>query len=109
AAAGNFSTNNDITPNYPSNYDTTASAGYNSVIAVASINGSGALSSFSDYGATTVDLAAPGEGILSTMPGGGYGYMSGTSMATPHVVGAIALYTSLHPDATAAQIRAALL
>jgi subtilisin family serine protease len=70
------------------------------------------LASFSNYGVTTVDLGAPGVGIYSTLPGSGgtsYGSYSGTSMATPHVTGAAALYASTHPGATAAQIKAAIL
>jgi len=109
AAAGNSASNNDTTNNYPSNYSTTVSAGYESVVAVASLTSTGALSSFSSYGATTVDLAAPGSAIYSTLPGGTYGTYSGTSMATPHVTGAVALFASTHSDATAAQIRTALL
>jgi subtilisin family serine protease len=101
--------NNDNTANYPSNYSTTAVSGYDAVIAVASINSSGALSSFSNYGPKTVDLAAPGEVIYSTALGGGYNAWSGTSMATPFVAGAIALYSAAHPTATAAEIRAAVL
>ncbi len=58
---------------------------------------------FSDYGAD-IDIIAPGKCIRSTVPGG-YGYMSGTSMATPTVTGAIALYRSTHPDATPAEVR----
>jgi len=107
AAAGNSSTNNDATPSYPSSY---ANA---NVISVAALTSSGALASFSSYGATSVDLAAPGVGIVSTVPGkrgtSAYGSMSGTSMATPHVTGAAALYASSHPDATAAQIKSAIL
>ena len=109
AAAGNSTTNNDVTANYPSNLSTTAGAGYEAVIAVASLTETGGLSYFSSYGATTVDLAAPGSSIYSTLPGGSYGTYSGTSMATPHVTGAVALYASAHPDASAAEIRAALL
>ncbi|MDP2113614.1 MAG: S8 family serine peptidase, partial [Bacteroidota bacterium] len=86
------------------------------IIAVASITSTGALSSFSNYGATSVDLGAPGSGIYSTLPKSskgkvvsGYGSYSGTSMATPHVTGASALYASTHPGATAAQIKDAIL
>jgi subtilisin family serine protease len=114
AAAGNggsdqIGDNNDVSPYYPSAYNTTASAGYDAVVAVAAIGANGALASWSNYGANTVDIAAPGVGIYSTTRGGGYGSMSGTSMATPHIAGAIALYAAAHPDATAAQIREALL
>ncbi|MEX2011471.1 MAG: S8 family serine peptidase, partial [Chloroflexota bacterium] len=63
---------------------------------------------FSNFGAD-VDIIAPGKCIMSTMPGSGYAYMSGTSMATPHVTGAIALYKATRPWATPAMVRAALL
>ena len=109
AAAGNDTADNDATASYPANYDTTAGAGYDAVISVASINSAGALSSFSNYGATTVDLGAPGDGINSTIPRNRYGSLSGTSMATPHVTGGAALYASTHPGATAQQIRGAIL
>jgi subtilisin family serine protease len=114
-AAGNEALNNDTTPSYPSNTSTltgtsaVSAASYEAVIAVASITNTGALSSFSNYGATQVDIGAPGSSILSTVPGGAYASYSGTSMATPHVTGAIALYAAANPGATAAQIRSALL
>jgi hypothetical protein len=79
------------------------------VLSVAAIDKNGSLATFSNYGATTVDIGAPGVGILSTLPAGLLGYMDGTSMATPHVTGAAALYASTHPGASAQSIRAALL
>lgn len=125
AAAGNSTTNNDTTSSYPSNYRTTVGtstqspAGFDAVIAVAALCGSsassycaagaGTLASFSSYGATTVDLAAPGVSIYSTTPGNGYSSYNGTSMATPHVTGAAALYASMHPGTSAADIRTAIL
>ncbi|MCA9796170.1 MAG: S8 family serine peptidase, partial [Candidatus Eremiobacteraeota bacterium] len=77
-AAGNESNNNDSRPGYPASYDLP------NIVSVAAIDKNGRLASFSNYGATSVDLAAPGGGIYSTLPGGGYGNKSGTSMATPH-------------------------
>jgi subtilisin family serine protease len=106
AAAGNSSVNNDTSPHYPSSYTNV------NVIAVASITSTGVLSSFSNYGSASVDLAAPGSGILSTVPGRkapSYASYSGTSMATPHVTGAAAMHASAHPGATAGQIKAAIL
>ena len=98
-----------VTPAYPACYDTTAEAGYNSVISVTAIDANGALPGWANYGATTIDLGAPGVDILSTLNNSTYGYGSGTSMATPHVTGAIALYAIQYPTATAAEIRTALL
>ncbi|NTY01143.1 S8 family peptidase [Deinococcus sp. JMULE3] len=109
AAAGNSGTDNDATASYPSNYDTTAGAGYDAVIAVAAIDKAGALASFSQYGKTSVDIGAPGVAITSSVPYNKYSSYNGTSMATPHVTGGVALYASVNPNATAAQIRAAIL
>jgi subtilisin family serine protease len=108
AAAGNGGSdgvgdNNDAVASYPSNYDIP------NVIAVAAINSNGTRASFSNYGATTVDLGAPGSGIYSTTPKNTYSSYSGTSMATPHVTGAVALYASTHPGASASQIKNAIL
>ncbi|MEJ7789033.1 MAG: S8 family peptidase [Thermoleophilaceae bacterium] len=97
AAAGNSNTDNDATASYPSNYNTTDTvdpASYDAVIAVAAIDKVGALASFSQYGAKTVDLGAPGVSINSTLPYNKYGAYSGTSMAAPHVTGAAALYAA---------------
>jgi subtilisin family serine protease len=114
AAAGNGGSdqvgdNNDVVASYPSNYNTTAGAGYDAVIAVAAISSTGALASFSNYGAGTVDIGAPGVGVISTTAFNTYSSFSGTSMATPHVSGAAALYASTHPGVTAAQIKEAIL
>jgi len=111
AAAGNSTSNNDATGSYPSNYECTngGTRGWDCVIAVASITSSGSLSSFSSYGATTVDIAAPGSGINSTYPTNSYASLSGTSMATPHVSGAIALCASINPSLSPAQLREAVI
>ncbi len=94
AAAGNNSSNNDSTPNYPSNYNVA------NIVAVAAIDRAGALASFSNYGATTVDVGAPGVDVYSTKPGNTYGLLSGTSMATPHISGMLALYKMDQPNLT---------
>ena len=109
AAAGNSNLNNDASASYPSNYSTVAGAGYEAVIAVASITSTGAKSSFSSYGANTVDLGAPGSAIVSSVPDSTYASYSGTSMATPHVTGAVALYASKYPGVSANNIRNAIL
>jgi len=120
AAAGNggadgVGDNNDAVASYPSGYSTLQGtttqgpAAYDSVISVAALTSSGTRASYSNYGATTVDIAAPGSGIFSTLPGNTYGSYNGTSMATPHVAGTAALYASAFPQASAAAIRTAIL
>ncbi|MHB0961158.1 MAG: S8 family serine peptidase [Pirellulaceae bacterium] len=99
AGAGNgyfglFPLDNDVNPFYPASYD------LDNIIAVAATDHNDNMAGFSNYGATSVDLAAPGVDILSTKPGNAYGLSSGTSMATPHVTGVVALVRDLHPDWT---------
>lgn len=97
AAAGNDGLNNDNTANYPSNY------GVANVVAVASSDRNDNFSSFSNYGRSTVDLAAPGSSILSCRPLSRYQLLSGTSMATPHVSGVFALVWAKYPQLTVQQ------
>ncbi|GAA4356484.1 S8 family serine peptidase [Kangiella marina] len=103
AAAGNSARDNDITDNFPSNYDVP------NVLAIASTTINDDMSSFSQWGATTVDMGAPGSSILSTLPGNRYGIFSGTSMATPHVAGAAALILAANPSLTTAQVKEILM
>ncbi|WP_158442307.1 S8 family serine peptidase, partial [Planktothrix agardhii] len=103
ASAGNSSLNTDTTPSYPASYN------LSNIISVASTTRTDGLSSFSNYGATTVDLGAPGSDIYSTTPGANYATYSGTSMASPHVTGAAALLWSQNPTWTAQQVKDKLL
>jgi subtilisin family serine protease len=107
AAAGNggpdqVGDDNDLMPFYPASYTNA------SIVTVASTTSNDFRSSFSNFGATSVDLAAPGSRIYSTTRGGGYGLSSGTSMASPHVAGAAALILS-ECALTTAQLKANLL
>ena len=102
AAAGNEANNNDALHSYPSDYE------LSNVVSVAAIGRSRTLASFSNYGAQMVDIAAPGVSILSTYPGASYRSLSGTSMAAPHVTGALALLLSAHPALTMEEAQARL-
>jgi len=104
AAAGNDSQlgakwDIDRRPKYPASYDSTG------LMVIASSAASGSLSSFSNVGKVSVDLAAPGSSIFSTLPGNKYGSLSGTSMATPTTVGMLAEIWSRHPRLNALQIK----
>ncbi|MCC6327154.1 MAG: S8 family serine peptidase [Acidobacteria bacterium] len=103
-AAGNDGLNIDTSPQYP--------AAYNSpwIISVANSTSSDVRNGSSNFGVVNVDLAAPGTSILSTINGGsGYGTLSGTSMATPHVAGAAALLAGYDPNLSTASLKATLL
>ena len=103
AAAGNSSTDNDKRSHYPSNYKLP------NVVSVAATDKNDALASFSNYGASTVHIAAPGREIVSTWLGDDYREASGTSMATPYVAGAAALILSSEPNLSVKELRVRLL
>jgi subtilisin family serine protease len=107
AAAGNNGVNIDASPFFPASYDLAT------IISVAAIDKLGNLASWSNFGATRVDLGAPGVGIWSTVPTkknqSAYNSYNGTSMATPHVTGTAALYAAGHPSSSALSIKGAIL
>jgi len=104
AAAGNNGANNDAQGFYPASYTNS------NVVSVAATDAGDALAYFSNYGKKAVDIGAPGVNIFSTLPTNGtpamqdeglipyYGVLSGTSMASPHVAGVLALVWGMHPD-----------
>jgi subtilisin family serine protease len=105
AAAGNYGENSDddYWLMYPAGYDVA------NVLSVAATDSMDRLAPFSNYGRRSVDLGAPGASVYSTWPGGTYRFLSGTSMATPHVSGAAALAKSLFPSLSHLQLKALLL
>ena len=108
-AAGNIATStpqpdNDQTAVYPSQL----TKDLDNVISVANTTSSDELSSTSHYGATSVDIAAPGTSIYSTIPTSSYGTMSGTSMATPMVASAVAVMRAVNPNISAKEIKETL-
>ena len=102
AAAGNETIDTDARPRYPSSFDVP------NVLSVAASDQSDVLASFSNYGATSIDVAAPGVNIFSTVPGGSHRHASGTSMATAHASGAAALAKAAFPTASDLGLRALL-
>jgi subtilisin family serine protease len=104
-AAGNNNRNTDLLPAYPGSYSSPG------ILNVAATTSTDARAGFSNWGLRTVDIAAPGAGILSTTNGSdsSYGPSSGTSMAAPHVAGAAALLASHHPHLSAASLKATIL
>ncbi len=101
-AAGNTSQNNDTTPRYPCSYNRP------NMICVAATDQNDNLASFSNYGVTTVHLSAPGVNIISTLRSSNYGFINGTSMASPQVAGTAALILSLG-DQTVSNLRSMIL
>jgi subtilisin family serine protease len=102
-AAGNDGTDSDRFPHFPSSYD------LDGVVSVAALAPDGRLTSFSNFGMKSVDIAAPGFDVYSTLPGDRYGFASGTSMAAPHVTGVTALVLASDAKLPLAKVRERLL
>ena len=99
AAAGNSSSDTDVFPEYPGSYD------LDNIISVAATTDGDLLAGFSNYGATSVDLGAPGQDILSTTPNNSYSSFNGTSMASPHVAGVVSLLLSQFPGLSPQEVK----
>lgn len=102
AAAGNSGVNSDFSPSYPASYPAP------NIISVAATDSSGNLASFSNYGVTSVDVAAPGVGVLSTVLGGKYASYNGTSMAAPHVAGIVNYLLGINSQVSVSELTAAV-
>jgi len=103
AAAGNYQDNLEEIPYFPAAYD------LDNIISVVASNSSDSIWINSNWGPYSTDLAAPGENIFSTLPNNNYGFMSGTSMATPFIAGAAALVKIVNSTYNVHQIKAQLL
>lgn len=101
-ASGNDGVDNDAIPHYPSSYEVP------NVVSVGAMSRQNYRAGFSNYGKRSVDLYAPGDTVLSTLPGDKYGNLSGTSMASPHVAGVATLVVSMKPDVTVSEMKARL-
>lgn len=108
-AAGNNSENSDIDRVYPNDLDNTYASTWIEVGSSKSGKRKEMISEFSNYGATNVDVFAPGSSIYSTLPEDEYASLSGTSMASPVVAGIAAYILSYYPDLTGAQVRQIIL
>jgi subtilisin family serine protease len=102
-SSGNDGINDDQSPHYPSAYE------QDNIIAVAATDRWDELAPWSNYGHNSVDVAAPGASILSTIPGNGYSTQNGTSMASPHVAGTAALIKAYDSSLTWQQVKSRLL
>jgi len=103
ASAGNGGSDgvgddNDVAPYYPAAFDLP------NILSVAALDNQGSLARFSNFGAVSVDVGAPGVKIMSTLPGNTYGYYDGTSMAAPHVAGVAALVASANPHLSPVEV-----
>ncbi len=102
AAAGNFSNDNDVVPLEPATFQLL------NILAVAATDDDDQLAALSNFGGSSVEVAAPGVQVLSTLPGGGFGLLSGTSMAAPHVAGVAALILARHPGITVDELKTSI-